>query len=55
MAYVAKIAMRADSVSASLEPADFEAGMTALRAHAARNPGIAVLEPVAVFVFRSGD
>ena len=54
-AYAAKIATRADSVIASLEPADFEAGMTALRAHAARNPGVAVFEPVDVFVFRSGD
>jgi len=54
-AHVAKIATRADSVIASLEPADFEAGMTALRAHAARSPGVAVLEPVDVFVFRSGD
>lgn len=54
-AYADKIATRADSVIASLEPADFEAGMAALRAHAARNPGVAVFEPVDVFVFRAGD
>jgi ubiquinone/menaquinone biosynthesis C-methylase UbiE len=52
-AYAAKIATRADSVIASLEPADFDAGMAALRAHAARTPGVAVLEPIDVFVFRA--
>lgn len=52
-AYAAKLATRADSVIASLAPADFEAGMAALREHGVRNPDVAVLEPIDVFVFRA--
>jgi ubiquinone/menaquinone biosynthesis C-methylase UbiE len=52
-AYAAKLATRADSIIAALAPADFEAGMAALRAHAARSPDVAVFEPIDVFVFRS--
>src|SRR5262245_15549980 len=51
-AYADKLATRADSVIAALAPADFEAGIAALRAHAARNPPAAVCEPIDVFVFR---
>jgi ubiquinone/menaquinone biosynthesis C-methylase UbiE len=50
-AYADKLATRADSIIAALAPADFEAGMAALRAHGARNPGLAVTEPIDVFVF----
>ena len=52
-AYAAKLATRADSIIASLAPADFEVGMAALRAHAAQHPDVAVFEPIDVFVFRS--
>jgi hypothetical protein len=51
--YAAKLATRADSIIAALAPADFDAGMAALRAHAARAPAVAVREPIDVFVFRS--
>lgn len=41
-----------DSVLASLSRRDFEAGMEALRSHAAQVDSQAVLEPIDVFVFR---
>jgi len=52
-AYAAKLATRADSVIAMLAPADLEVGIAALRAHAVRNPDLAVFEPIDVFVFRA--
>ena len=48
-----KLAAGADSVLASLSRGDFDAGMKALRAHAARADGKAVFEPIDVFVFQS--
>jgi ubiquinone/menaquinone biosynthesis C-methylase UbiE len=51
-AYAEKLAAGADSVLASLSSEDFEAGMKALRAHAAQSDGEAVCEPIDVFVFR---
>ena len=51
-AYAHKLAAGADSVLASLTPSDFEAGMSALRLHAARTASQAVIEPIDVFVFR---
>jgi ubiquinone/menaquinone biosynthesis C-methylase UbiE len=49
-AYAEKLAAGADSVLAKLSPRDFEAGMSALRAHALLSDR-AVLEPIDVFVF----
>jgi hypothetical protein len=51
-AYAEKLSAGADSVLASLSRDDFDAGMRALRAHAAHSDGQAVLEPIDVFVFR---
>lgn len=51
-AYAEKLAAGADSVLASLSDRDFDAGMRALRAHAAHSDGEAVFEPIDVFVFR---
>jgi ubiquinone/menaquinone biosynthesis C-methylase UbiE len=51
-AYAEKLSAGADSILASLSPRDFDAGMTALRAHATHNDGEAVFEPIDVFVFR---
>jgi ubiquinone/menaquinone biosynthesis C-methylase UbiE len=53
-AYAEKLAAGADSVLASLKPMDFDAGMTALRNHAAQTDGDVVCEPIDVFVFRRG-
>lgn len=50
---VGKVAAGADSVLAQLSPSDFQAGMNALRGHAARVRDTAVIEPIDVFVFRS--
>jgi ubiquinone/menaquinone biosynthesis C-methylase UbiE len=50
--YVEKISAGADSILASLSQADFEAGLEALRSHAARVDTEAVFEPIDVFVFR---
>ncbi len=52
-AYAEKLAAGADSVLASLSRRDFDAGMRALRVHAAHGDGEAVFEPIDVFVFRS--
>ena len=52
-AYAEKVAAGADSVLAQLSPNDFQAGMDALRDHAARVRDTAVIEPIDVFVFRS--
>ena len=51
-AYAEKLSAGADSVLASLRRRDFDAGMRALRAHAAHSEGEAVFEPIDVFVFR---
>jgi ubiquinone/menaquinone biosynthesis C-methylase UbiE len=50
-AYAEKLSAGADSVLARLSSRDFEAGMMALRAHAAQSEE-AVFEPIDVFVFR---
>jgi ubiquinone/menaquinone biosynthesis C-methylase UbiE len=50
--YAEKISAGADSILASLSQTDFEAGLEALRAHAARVDSEAVFEPIDVFVFR---
>jgi ubiquinone/menaquinone biosynthesis C-methylase UbiE len=52
VAYAEKLAAGADSVLASLSRRDFDAGMRALRAHAAHSDGKPVFEPIDVFVFR---
>jgi ubiquinone/menaquinone biosynthesis C-methylase UbiE len=51
--YAEKLAAGGDSVLASLSQSDFEAGMNALRSHAARANNQAVFEPIDVFVFRA--
>lgn len=51
-AYAEKLAAGADSVLAKLSSSDFDAGMEALRAHAAQGDDEAVFEPIDVFVFR---
>jgi ubiquinone/menaquinone biosynthesis C-methylase UbiE len=50
--YAEKISAGADSVLASLSQTDFEAGLEALRSHAALGDSEAVFEPIDVFVFR---
>jgi ubiquinone/menaquinone biosynthesis C-methylase UbiE len=50
--YTEKLAAGADSVLARLSQSDFDLGMEALRAHAARVADQAVFEPIDVFVFR---
>ena len=50
--FVEKVAVGADSVLRQLSPSDFEAGLDALRAHAARVSNNPVTEPIDVFVFR---
>ena len=52
--YAEKLSAGADSVLARLSPDDFEAGMEALRLHAAQIDSQAVIEPIDVFVFRCG-
>jgi ubiquinone/menaquinone biosynthesis C-methylase UbiE len=51
-AYAEKLAAGADSILAQLNNSDFEAGMTALRTHAAHSDDEAVFEPIDLFVFR---
>lgn len=50
--YVEKLSAGADSVLAQLSPADFEAGIEAMRAHANGVGDKPVCEPIDVFVFR---
>ena len=50
--YIEKLSAGADSVLAQLSPADFRAGLEAMRAHAARAGDKPVCEPIDVFVFR---
>ncbi len=50
--YVEKLAAGADSVLAQLSPGDFQAGIEAMRAHAACTGDKPVCEPIDVFVFR---
>jgi SAM-dependent methyltransferase len=54
-AYAEKLSAGADSVLARLSPDDFEAGMAALRSHAAQIDNQPVSEPIDVFVFRCGQ
>lgn len=51
--YADKLAAGADSVLARLSPRDFQAGIDAIRAHAARVGETPVTEPIDLFVFRS--
>jgi hypothetical protein len=46
-----RVAVGADSILTSLEPADFQAGLNALRLHAARAPARPVTETIDFFVF----
>jgi ubiquinone/menaquinone biosynthesis C-methylase UbiE len=50
--YAEKLSAGADSILARLSPRAFEAGMIALRSHAARTENLAVVEPIDLFVFR---
>lgn len=50
--YIDKLSAGADSVLAQLSPADFQAGIEAMRAHAARAGDKPVCEPIDLFVFR---
>ena len=52
-AYADRIAAGGDSVLAELDPLQFEAGLKALRAHAARVDPKAVTEPIDFFAFAS--
>lgn len=51
-AYAEKLSAGADSVLVRLSQHDFEAGISALRSHAARVDSQAVFEPIDIFVFR---
>ncbi|HEY0004364.1 MAG TPA: class I SAM-dependent methyltransferase [Pyrinomonadaceae bacterium] len=51
-AYAEKLSAGADSVLARLSRSDFEAGIAAMRSHAARIGQQAVCEPIDIFVFR---
>ena len=50
--FVEKISAGADSVLAQLSTSEFQAGLEAMRAHAAGGETKAVCEPIDVFVFR---
>jgi hypothetical protein len=50
-AYADRIAAGGDSVLAQLDPLEFEAGLIALRAHAAHVDPVSVTEPIDFFVF----
>jgi ubiquinone/menaquinone biosynthesis C-methylase UbiE len=50
--YAEKIAAGADSVLAQLKVGEFEAGLNALRSHAARSENQSVIEPIDVLVFK---
>ena len=54
-AYAEKLSAGADSVLARLSPRDYEAGLNALRTHAATADTQGVCEPIDVFVFRQVD
>jgi len=51
-AYADKLSAGADSILIQLSPADFAAGMQALRSHAIHSDNGVVVEPIDVFVFR---
>lgn len=51
-AFAEKLAAGGDSVLARLSLQDFEAGLAALRSHAATVDGHPIIEPVDLFVFR---
>ena len=50
--YAEKLAAGGDSVLASLSKSDFDAGIEALRSHAARVDSQPIFEPIDVFVFQ---
>lgn len=50
-AYAEQVAAGGDSVAAQMEAAELEAGLAALRAHAAEVDPVPVTEPIDVFVF----
>ena len=50
--YAAKLSAGGDSVLARLSSKEFKAGLTALRAYAADNESMAVVEPIDLFLFR---
>jgi ubiquinone/menaquinone biosynthesis C-methylase UbiE len=52
--YADRIAAGGDSVLSQLDPLEFEAGLKALRAHAARVDPKAVTEPIDLFAFTRG-
>jgi ubiquinone/menaquinone biosynthesis C-methylase UbiE len=54
-AYADNVALKADSILASLEAREFEAGLAALRAHAANTEDRPVVEPVDVFAFHKAE
>jgi ubiquinone/menaquinone biosynthesis C-methylase UbiE len=49
--YADKVSTKADSILASLDDRDFEAGLKALLSHAATAPAVPVTEPIDFFVF----
>jgi ubiquinone/menaquinone biosynthesis C-methylase UbiE len=50
-AYADKVSTKADSILASLDDREFDAGLNALRFHAATTPAIAITEPIDFLVF----
>jgi len=53
-AYAERLALKGDSILASLESHEFEAGLRALRAYASAVEDRAITEPLDVFVFQRG-
>ena len=49
--YADKLSLKADSILASLDDSDFEAGLQALRAAATTMPACTITEPIDFFVF----
>jgi ubiquinone/menaquinone biosynthesis C-methylase UbiE len=52
LAYSEKLALKADSIIASLDDKEFEAGLQTLRSHASTTPPRPVTEPIDLLVFR---
>jgi ubiquinone/menaquinone biosynthesis C-methylase UbiE len=55
LAYSEKLALKADSIIASLDDKEFEAGLQTLRSHAATTPPHPVMEPIDLLVFRKRE
>jgi ubiquinone/menaquinone biosynthesis C-methylase UbiE len=53
LAYSEKLALKADSIIASLDEQEFKAGLQSLRSHASTTPPHAVTEPIDLLVFRN--